>query len=48
MRTRYSIAAVAALAAGVLATAASAHHSLTVEFDISRTVTMTGVIIDMK
>jgi len=48
MRTRYSIVAVAALAASVLASAASAHHSLTVEFDISRTVTLAGVITDMK
>ena len=48
MRTRWSIAAAAALAASVLAAAAPAHHSLTVEFDISRTVTMTGVITEMK
>jgi hypothetical protein len=27
---------------------AAAHHSLTVEFDITRTVTITGVITDMK
>jgi hypothetical protein len=26
----------------------AAHHSLTVEFDITRTVTITGVITDMK
>jgi hypothetical protein len=26
----------------------SAHHSLTVEFDISRTVTVTGTVTDMK
>jgi len=47
MRTGCSIAISAALAA-VLASAASAHHSLTVEFDISRTVSLTGVITDMK
>ena len=33
-----------AMAGGAL----SAHHSLTVEFDISRTVTMSGVITEMK
>ena len=48
MRSRCSIAVAAALAVGGLAAAASAHHSLTVEFDISRTVTMSGVITDMK
>ena len=48
MNTRLSIAAAAALAVSVLASAASAHHSLTVEFDISRTVTLTGVITEMK
>jgi uncharacterized protein DUF6152 len=49
MRTRFSLAVAVALAVSALATtAASAHHSLTVEFDISRTMTMTGVITDMK
>jgi hypothetical protein len=48
MNTRGSTAVAAALAVSVLATAASAHHSLTVEFDISRTVTLTGVITEMK
>lgn len=48
MRTGCSIALAAALAVSVLAAGASAHHSLTVEFDISRTVTMTGVITSMK
>ena len=48
MRTGSSSAVAAALVVSVLVAAASAHHSLTVEFDISRTVTMTGVITEMK
>jgi len=48
MTTRGLTIVAAALAVSVLATAASAHHSLTVEFDISRTVTLTGVITEMK
>jgi hypothetical protein len=36
-----------AIVAGVVSMA-SAHHSLTVEFDISRTVTLTGTITEMK
>jgi hypothetical protein len=32
----------------LLTTVAAAHHSLTVEFDITRTVTITGVITDMR
>jgi hypothetical protein len=32
----------------ILATSASAHHSLTVEFDITRMVTATGTISEMK
>jgi hypothetical protein len=48
MKTRLSLVVAAALAVSVLASAASAHHSLTVEFDISRTVTLTGVITEMK
>ena len=48
MNSRGLTAVAAALAVSALATAASAHHSLTVEFDISRTVTLTGVITEMK
>ena len=48
MKTRLSTAAVAlAIVAGV-ASAAYAHHSLTVEFDITKTVTISGVITEMK
>lgn len=47
MKTRLSIAVVAlALVAGVAS--AYAHHSLTVEFDITKTVTISGVITEMK
>ena len=41
----------AGIAAAIVAAAAPlalAHHSLTVEFDITRTVTMTGTITEMK
>ncbi|MSO84279.1 MAG: hypothetical protein EXQ53_13465 [Acidobacteria bacterium] len=48
MNTRFVRVAVAALAVSVLASTASAHHSLTVEFDITRTVTLSGVITEMK
>jgi hypothetical protein len=37
-----------ALAAVVLSASAAAHHSLTVEFDISKTITVTGMVTEMK
>jgi hypothetical protein len=39
---------VAAAIVAAVAPLALAHHSLTVEFDITRTVTMTGTITEMK
>ena len=48
MRTRLVRVALAVGLCGGLASAAAAHHSLTVEFDITKTVIMTGAITDMK
>ena len=48
MRTRWSMAGLALAIVGSLASMVSAHHSLTVEFDITRTVTLTGTITEMK
>ena len=47
MNVRLSIVGLA-VAILVIASIASAHHSLTVEFDITRTVTLTGSITEMK
>lgn len=47
MKTRLTRAIVAA-AFVAAAASTSAHHSLTVEFDISKTVTISGVITEMK
>jgi hypothetical protein len=48
MITRLSITGLAVAIIGVIASLASAHHSLTVEFDITKTVTLTGSITEMK
>ena len=48
MKPPLIIAAAAALAGALIGPRASAHHSLTVEFDISRMVTVSGVITEMK
>ena len=45
---RTVLAGVAAAIVTAMAPLAVAHHSLTVEFDITRTVTMTGTITEMK
>lgn len=50
MKGSHSLAGVLIFTAIVLGTAAptGAHHSLTVEFDITRTITVTGLVTDMK
>ena len=48
MKGRFRNAGLALAAVAVVASAASAHHSLTVEFDITRTVTLSGSITEMK
>ena len=48
MNRRLRVVGVAVGIVGVIASIASAHHSLTVEFDITRTVTLTGAITEMK
>jgi hypothetical protein len=39
---------IVAILLALLSTSTVAHHSLTVEFDITRTVTVTGLVTDMK
>ena len=48
MNTRLSTAGLAVAIIAAIASIASAHHSLTVEFDITKTVTLTGAITEMK
>ena len=48
MTRRHAVAGLAAALLVSLGPAASAHHSLTVEFDISKTVTLSGTITEMK
>jgi hypothetical protein len=48
MNTRRLVAGFTVAMLGGLAADAPAHHSLTVEFDISKTVTLTGVITEMR
>lgn len=48
--SRHTVAGIVLFAAVLLGAGltAAAHHSLTVEFEITRTVTITGVITNMK
>jgi hypothetical protein len=48
MNGRFRDAGLALAAVAVVTSAASAHPSLTVEFDITRTVTLSGSITEMK
>jgi hypothetical protein len=50
MKSRWSVVAVAVAGAALLlgAATASAHHSLSSEFDISKTVTITGTVTKME
>ena len=50
MKGNHSLAGALIFAAVVLGAGVptGAHHSLTVEFDITRTVTVTGLVTDMK
>lgn len=46
--TRFRTVALGLLVALAVSAAAQAHHSLAAEFDVTRTVTITGAIVDMK
>jgi uncharacterized protein DUF6152 len=48
MNIRVFIPGLAVVIIAAIASFASAHHSLTVEFDITKTMTLTGSITEMK